>query len=330
MKIQIQEVTALLKRVLEKHGVSQEEADILSEDYLLGEMQGKASHGLMAFPSLVEKLPIEKQDPEVIRETDAYLFVDAHSGFGTVVGRQFTDQAIEKAKEQGVGVVLIRNMISWLRPALMAEYISNKGMVGFVVNSGGNPMIAPPGGYEPRVGTNPIGIGVPMQDQNLLVDMATSKRAWGEVRKAKFNNTDLPKDTYLNNEGEFAVHPEDAFSVIASGDYKGFSLALFIEILTGSLIGMPMNQQGAKNVDYRTLPRGAMILVINPEHSADLDQFKTKNTRLANDIRFSKRRKGAEEIVIPGDRAVKKENIARNEGLEISDHLWKVLNDLDK
>lgn len=329
MNIKIKDIKKLLVDTLLRYNVSNEDAEIIADECLEGEIQGKPSHGLMAFPALVEKLPFEYHEPIVRRKTKSYIFVDAQKNFGAVVGRKYAYEAIKMAEKQGVAVVLIRNMLSWLRPASIAQYVAEHNMIGFVVNGGGNPMIAPPGGYEPRTGTNPIGIGIPTDGHDILVDMATSKRAWGEVRKAKFNKTDLPADTYLNNQGEFTLDPDAAISVVAAGDYKGFALSLFIEILTGSLIEMPMNQQGTKNEDYRTLSRGAMIFIINPNFSTSVEKFRKANAVLADQIRNSKTRKGCDEIFLPGDRAAaKKKQAEKNASIEISEQLWKTLSGL--
>ena len=159
--------------------------------------------------------------------------------------------------------------------------------------------------------------------------MATSKRAWGEVRKAKFNGVDLPPETYLNSKGEFTLNPDEAFSVIAAGDYKGFALALFIEILTGSLIDMPMNQQSSEKKQYQKLPRGAMILIIDPKFSTKVDIFRKMNNKLAEEIRNTKRRPGYDNVLLPGDQAYELENKAKQRGyIEIEENLWKKLNGL--
>lgn len=329
MKVKILEIRKLLIKVLVARKVSGNEAEILADEHLEGELQGKRSHGLMAFPGLVEKIS-SKPKSIIKKKTGSYIFADANKNFGLVVGHNLAKQAVMLAKKQGVAIVLIKNMMSWLRPSTIAQYIAEQNMIGFVVNSGGNAMIAPPGGFSPLLGTNPIGIGIPTEKNNIIVDMATSKRAWGEVRKALAENTDLPFETYLDNKGNFAKDPREAYSVLAAGDYKGFALALFIEILTGSLIGMPMSQDKTDKADYKNLARGAVILVLNPAFSTNLNSFKKANKKLADKIRKSKKRKGTKVILVPGDRAM----IARNKNLksgtvDLPNALWEKLKNLD-
>jgi L-2-hydroxycarboxylate dehydrogenase (NAD+) len=328
MKVKLNKVKTLLISTLVSKGVSKENAKILAADYLRGELQGKYSHGLEAFPALLKMLPLKQKAPATEKETNTALLINAKGNFGAIVARKFLNQGIKKAKKQGMSMILIKDMLSWLRPGSIAEDIAEKGMVGFVINSAGSPLIAPPGGYEPRIGTNPIGIGIPTEGHSILVDMATSKRAWGEIRKAKFNNVDLPPETYLNNKGEFTLNPDDVFSVVAAGEYKGFALALFIEILTGSMLGMPMNDQGSIKTPYQKVPRGAMIMIIDPGFSTSTSTFRKKNSKLVSEIRHTKKRPGHSTVFVPGDRAYGLETKAMKSGhIEITKKLWETLNE---
>jgi len=335
MKVNIPEIQKLLVGILISKKVSKSEAIILANEYLEGELQGKQTHGLMAFPSLMKGLPLKKKPVIIKKKTASYIFVNANYNFGTVVGRKFTQQAIGMAKKQGIAVVFIQNMLSWLRPATLAQYISSQGMIGFVVNNGGESMVAPPGGFEPQIGTNPIGIGVPTYGNDIVVDMATSKRAWGEVRKSMLADRSLPAETYFDKEGNFAKDPNDAYSVVASGGYKGFALGLFVEILAGSMVNMSMGAVKHAGTGYRTVPRGAMILILNPKFSTSLNKFKQENKKLVSRIKQSKKLKGIEEILIPGERALRtRKNNLKNKYVDVKDELWaellEIKNNCDK
>lgn len=325
MKVKIAEARRLLEEILTKKGLSLADAQIVADEYLSGELQKKTSHGLMAFPSLVEKLGKRKPKPSVLKKTNSMVLIDARENEGAVVGREGADMAIEMAKKEGIGVAFIKNMVTWLRPGTLSKYVADKGYIGIVINNGGKPMVAPPGGYEPVIGTNPIGIGVPTSDDPIVADMATSIRAWGEVRKATAAGTNLPKDSYYDKKGNFAVKPEDAYSALPAGGYKGFALGLLIEVLTGSFLGREMGSQQMTN-DYRTMTRGGMILVLNPNISTSLSNFKKQNSELVRNIKNTQKLKGVDEIMMPGEKSdkQKKENLKKGI-LEINDELWSSL-----
>jgi len=155
MKIRIKEIRNTLEKALTLRGISKEEAKIVADEYLEGELRGKKSHGLMAFPSLVKKVGPKTRKYKILRKTNSLVVIDANENIGTFVAKKAADLAINMAKKEGVGVAVIKNMVTWLRPATVAQYIADKDYVSFVVNNGGKPMTAPPGGYEPVIGTNP-------------------------------------------------------------------------------------------------------------------------------------------------------------------------------
>ncbi len=331
MRIPISEIREKIKEAFIRRNFPEDAAQILVEEFLEGELQGRQSHGLMALPSFLENVgSFDKTKYKILTKKHALIVVDAGEISGSYVGRVVADDLIKIAADEGVAVGLIKNMKTWLRPGAIAQYVADHDMVAFVINNGGKAMVAPAGGYDPVVGTNPIGIGVPTDEQPIIIDMATSKHAWGEVRKAKKNNTELPKDSYYTNKGEFAVRPDDAYSALPAGDYKGFSLALFIEIMTGSFLGRDMgknlgnNLKTIENSDAQSVTRGAMILVMNPAITTNVDQFKKSNSELIREIKKGNKLPGVEEIYIPGERAAqeRKENM-QNGYLEVDEELWR-------
>lgn len=325
MKIKVTEVRKLLEKILIKNGVGKPEARVIADEYLEGELQAKYSHGLMAFPSIIPTLSQKREKIKINKKTESLVFIDANYNLGVVVGKAAVDLAVKMARKEGVAVVLIKNMMTWLRPGTIAQKITDRGFIGLVVNNGGKPMVAPPGGYDPVIATNPIGIGIPTSKNPIVIDMATSKRAWGEVRVAEKEGRNLPKETYFDKSGNFTLEPKDAYSVLPAGGYKGFALGLLIEILTGSLVDMVMGSHKLKG-DYRTLPRGGFILVINPEKTTRIERFKKANARLVQEIKSSRKLKGFKEIRIPGERAIKSRDKSLKRGyLEINERFLKEL-----
>lgn len=184
-------------------------------------------------------------------------------------------------------------------------------------------MVSAPGGKEPVIGTNPIGLGIPMENEALVIDMATATRAWGEVRLAKRFKHTLPENAYLDSDGVMTLDPEAAYSALSFGGHKGFGLGLFVELLGGSLVDMNMGK-GDVNEPYHMRNRGATIIVINPDLTVGAGAFKKQTQTFIDSIQQGPVAKNSEGIAIPGKRSAKKkqENLA-NGYLEIEDNLWK-------
>jgi L-2-hydroxycarboxylate dehydrogenase (NAD+) len=220
-------------------------------------------------------------------------------------------------------------MDAWLRPGAIAEYIADQGFVAIVSNNA-SAATAPPGGFDPVAGTNPIAYGLPTKDGALVVDMATAKCAWGNVRQANRDGTSLPPDSFYDNEGNITLDPAKAWSVMPFGEYKGFALALLFEVMCGGLNGMDMLVENtAKNkFGQKTPRRGAFILVIDPAQTVGLSAFAQANSDYIQKIKATRPRKG-EEIRIPGTESGTAQTAKLQDGsIEVPDELWNEVQSL--
>jgi len=305
MQVSISEITAKMTDVLRQKGIAEADIPFVIEMYLGGELQGHLTHGLASFPGFVKQDFSGLDEPEIIKETHALFMIDAKSNSGNVVGRRAADEAIKRAKQEGIGTAIIKNMDVLLRPGAIAGYVAKQGYVAVVIENGGTANVAPPGGYDPTVGTNPIAYGIPTQNEPVVVDMAMSKMAWGNVRMANKYGNDLPKDTFYNDKGEVTLDPKEAHSVMPTGEHKGFALALLIEILCGSIIGMDgmMTVSDSANSFGKKMPeRGAYILVIDPLQTSGGDTFAVANSQLLEKIKATHALPD-QKIRIPGESA---------------------------
>lgn len=278
MKVKIEEIRKICENILVEHGVPKNDAKIILDEYMESELQEKLSHGLIAFLSLIEKLTIPKEKWIVEKETDTVVYINGKNNFGQIVGREAVEIICRKAEKEGIGFVAISNILPFLRPGTFAKMIADKDMIGIVVNNGGREMMVPERGIDPVLATNPIGVGIPTEKEPIVFDMATSKRAFGEVKVAKILGHFLPEETFLDKDGNYTVNPDEAYCVAPMGGYKGYALGLLIEVLTGSLVNMPMGIR-KKTGDYRRAERGATFIVINPSFFTNLEDFKKKKFR---------------------------------------------------
>ena len=330
MKIPISKLKATMTDVLSKKGYAKDDIPFIINMYLGGELRGHTSHGLASFAGFVSDGLSKLDKPEVVKETQSLFMIDAKSISGNIIGRRAAAEAVKRAKQQVVGISIIKNMDNWLRPGAIAEYVADQDLVAIVVNCGRGASVAPPGGYDPVTGTNPIAYGIPTNGDALVVDMATSKQAWGQVRLANKYGTDLPADTFYDEHGDVTTDPRQAWSVMPFGEYKGFSLSLLIEVLCGSLVGMPMMiQSTAKNSFGGQHPNtNAMIVVIDPAQTTGLDEFKRSNSEFVTKIKATRARKG-EKIRIPGERAANEKSAKLQKGtIELPDELWQEIEGL--
>jgi L-2-hydroxycarboxylate dehydrogenase (NAD+) len=330
MKVPISEITTKMQSVLKAKGYAEADIPFIINMYLGGELRGHTSHGLASFASFAQSEPETHEEPVVLKDTHALYALDAKGASGNVIGKRAADEAVKRAKAEGVGTVLIKDMDSWLRPGAIAEYIADQGYLAMVINSGGGTSVAPPGGFDPTLGTNPIAYGIPTTNEPLVVDMATAQHAWGQVRLANKYGTPLPPDAFYDDKGNITREGKEAHSVKAFGDYKGYALALMVEVMTGSLVGVPMMIESTAGSTFAgKLPRrGAVILAFDPANMVDSEEFKKQNSELLANIQKS-RALPDEEIRIPGVEAGKRKAASEASGtVDIPDELWEEIKSL--
>ncbi len=146
--------------------------------------------------------------------------------------------AMEKAATTGVGIVSVRNSN---HIGMLAHYMrlaAGHQLIGIVAANGG-PVTAPWGGSEAMFGTNPLSVGVPADPDPIILDMATSTVARGQIRKAQRQGRAIPATWATGPDGEPTTDAAQAMLglLLPLGGHKGSGLALMVELLTGVLGG---------------------------------------------------------------------------------------------
>ena len=176
------------------------------------------------------------------------LAVDAHRSFGQVAAKTAMQHAIEMAAETGLALVALRDSHHVGRIGHWAEQCAHAGFASLhfvnVVHS--PPVVAPFGGREARLHTNPIAIGVPRSDAPpLILDFATSRVAQGKMRIAMARGVQVPEGYLIDSTGQPTTDPAAAYgtdtrpagSLLPFGTYKGFGLGLMCDLLAGAIGG---------------------------------------------------------------------------------------------
>lgn len=329
-------------RLLTAGGVGQAEATIVAKSLVESNLRGHDSHGVMRIPYYLDTLAKGEvtADAEltVMSETPALVAADGHWGFGQVQAARLIEQIIAKAGAGGSGGgVCVGTMVRCSHIGRLGEYCETAAAADMVsmimVNTHGHARrVAPPGGKAPRLGTNPIAVGVPNEGGPLILDFGTSATAEGKVRVKKIAGQKCPEGWLLDADGRPTTDPETLYGNPPGtirpmgGDqaYKGFGLALMVEIMAGALSGgvcireKPINQNGncvfMQVFDTRQLGGGGRFA----EEVAGLVEF----------VKACPRIDGVDEILLPGDpeRRTLRERQAR--GIPLDDGNWRALVEL--
>ena len=253
-----------------------------------------------------------RQPMKVLRETDVSLAFDGGNNNGMLALYYAAEATIKKAAVHGIALVSVTD--AWMsgRAAYYVEMIAMAGLVA-IHTTGTSPLVAPFGGAERRLGTNPLAIAVPSSRGPIVLDMGTSAYMMTEVQLRERLGELLPEGVAIGPDGRATRDASLARSGALlpfggdQGGYKGFGLALMMQAL-GVLAGAGSQAKS----DY-----GYLFIAFRPDLVGPADVFEAQVTQLIDRIKATRRQPGVDEIRIPSERAFRTRERLAGEGLEI-------------
>lgn len=320
-------------------GVAEPEAKIVAISLVEANLRGHDSHGVMRIPFYIGKVQDGTLDPKarlvVEKESPSSLVCDGGWGLGQVLSQELMTRLIDKCQTSAIACGTLRRACHIGRLGEYAEMAAAKGMAAMVIanNHGAAQRVAPVGGKRPRLGTNPICIGVPGGASGPFVfDIGTSATAEGKVRVKKIAGQPVPLGWILDPDGKPTTDPNQLYGnppgtiLPLGGDqaYKGFGLAFMIEMLAGGFSG------GQCAVPNPPPPLGncAMFWVMNPEFFGGSQHLLGEVGRLETYVRDVPRIDGVNDVTLPGDPERRTLQNRRENGISLDDGNWKALVDL--
>ncbi|MCX8099613.1 MAG: malate/lactate/ureidoglycolate dehydrogenase [Geminicoccaceae bacterium] len=242
---------ALAFAVARGWGSAEEEARIVARHLVEANLAGHDSHGVGMLPTYVrlarEGLLVPNRALEVVVDSGAVLVLEAGRGVGQRMAHEAVELGIARSRALGAAVVALRNSAHIGRIGAYGEQAARAGMafVAFVDVADHDPIVAPYGAAEARLGTNPFCAAVPGSEGDepvVLLDMATSTIAFGKARVARNKGLPVPEGTLIDRDGNPTTDPGpmvDRFegALTAFGLHKGSGLAILCELLGAALTG---------------------------------------------------------------------------------------------
>lgn len=328
MQITAEQERTIIIEILTRMEVSLEDAEIVADVTLDADLKGFTSHGIGRFPQYVKGLKFGTIKPqaeiEIENETVSTALLNGHHKFGQAVAYHGMEIAMEKAKESGIGVVGIHDSNHFGVAGYYTDMAIMQDMIGLVI-ANTEPAMAPIGGREPIIGTNPIAIGIPSNKNYISVDMATSTTARGKLLEALRKGETIPENVALDADGNPTINPEAALkgSILPFGAHKGYALAFMIEILAGPLVRAAVGKEvrGTANPE-EMCTKGDLLMAIDPTVFGDLEQFKEEVDGFVDEV------KSSDNVFIPGDMEVRNIKKHMSEGICIDDKLRAQLKEI--
>ncbi len=318
-------ITGFVTDAFEALGVPRRDAQICADVLIEADRRGFESHGVNRFkPIYIDRIKEGIQNPvtefEIVRQTLTTAVADGHDGMGQVIGYKAMSLAIEKAKRYGMGMVAVRNSTHYGIAGYYASMAIKEGMIG-ITGTNARPSIAPTFGVENMLGTNPLTIGFPTDEEfPFILDCATSIIQRGKIEVLAREGKPVPEGTVIGEDGSALTDSQQILKDLVTGKaalaplggigeelagYKGYGYATVVEVLSAAL------QQGSylkmlsgigPGGEKRPYHLGHFFIAIDTEAFMGIEEFKKTAGDIMRALRGSKKAKGAERIYTAGEK----------------------------
>lgn len=316
-------------------GVPADDAKRVADSLVLANLCGHDSHGVIRMTQYADAIQDGRLKPgapfNIVKQTAAVMVVDGGWGLGQVQAHRLLDRLIPRAEGLGLAAGTLRNCGHIGRLGEYAEAAASRKMafLASVNNHGFGRGVAPPGGKEPRIGTNPLCVGIPTNSDPVVLDIGTSVVAEGKVRVAFNKGQQAPEGWLLDSDGKPTTDPgvlykEPRGSIQPLGGtqaYKGFGIGLVLDMLVGGFSGAPCSTPGLPNLSGNAV----FFLVLDIQQFAGAEHFLREVSGLGNNVKTCPRAEGAPEILLPGEPERRTAQQRRQTGISLDDGTWKQL-----
>ena len=330
-------LAAFVKALFVSAAVPDADAAVVARSLVDANLCGHDSHGVMRAPQYLGFLKGGQYHADapltVLNETPAVLAADGGWGLGQVQAHRLLDRLRPKAKALGVASGTLRNCGHVGRLGEYAERAAGEGLALFAaVNShGAGRRVAPPGGTEGRISTNPICFGCPTDGDPVVLDFGTSTAAEGKVRVHFQKGEATPAGWLVDHEGNSTTDPAVLYAdprgalVPFGGEqaYKGFGLGLLLDMLCGGLSGGRCSNPADPMAG---VGNAAAFTLFDPAAFGGREHFVAQTTALAGFVRACPTA-ADRTITLPGDPERRTKAERTKTGVAIPDATWKLLTD---
>ncbi|MGG1598618.1 MULTISPECIES: Ldh family oxidoreductase [Paenibacillus] len=298
-----------LRRILQNAGLSETDGGTVADSLVGANLRGVDSHGVTRLSIYVKRLKLGVVNPKpnirVVAESDATLLIDGDDGMGQVVGKRAMELGMEKARRNGAVYIGVKKSTHFGTGAYFVQQGVKENLITYAMSNAPSTM-APWGGIQPYIGTNPYAFGIPAGKYNpIILDMATSVVARGKIITAAQEGKPIPEGWAIDKEGRPTTDAQSALegSVLPFGGPKGYAISLMIDIMSGVLTGAGFGPH-INNIygDYdKPQNVGHFFQLIDISRFMPVDLFKQRVDQMIEEIKSSPKAAGVNEIFVPGE-----------------------------
>lgn len=320
-QVTIDQLTSTVTQIFQRAGLTDLQAQTVAATIVAGERDACKSHGIYRIEGCLRTIRAGKvapqAQPNLIDDGSSIIRVDAQGAFSPAAFSLGTSALVSRCREQGIAALVINGCthFSALWPEI--EALTDHGLAALAMCPSYS-AVAPAGGTQPLLGTNPLAFGWPRRnDHPYVFDFATSVAARGEIELHRRAGKALPEGWALDAEGRPTTDPEAALAgaMLPFGGHKGSAISTMVELLAGIMIGDLTSPEALDLLGSTALAphHGELIIAFDPARFSAgrgdpldraerlFDAIIGQGARLPSQRRFAARAKAAEQGILLSD-----------------------------
>jgi len=333
--LSIADAERFISSALQSVKVPVRDADITASLMVKSDLAGADGHGIFRLPAYLKRIRAGginlHPNIHIEREQGATALINGDNALGHLVMNRAVDLAIEKVKQHSVCWIGSHYGNHSGAASVYVRKLAEHGYIAIYMAVGNANHMAPWGGIDLLLSTNPIAIAVPSGDHPIvLLDIATTVAAYGKVKVAAQKGESIPEGWMMDRQGNPITDPQKSSegSLLPIGGYKGYGLAVMIGLLAGALNNAAV---GKGTIDFNAhhdliTNTGQTIIAVDPSAFGDKDAFIGRVVDLVEDLKSSSTLPGVKEIRVPGEGAAKTIVERSKYGIPVSPELLEALN----
>ena len=342
-----------MEETLKGIGIPASDAAIITDVLIESDKRGIDSHGLGRLkPIYIDRIDDGILNPvtriTTISDKATATVLDGNDGMGHVIGHKAMEIAIEKARKFGMGMVAVRNSSHYGIAGYYATMATSEGMIG-ITGTNARPSIAPTFGTENMLGTNPLTIGLPTDEEfPFVIDAATSVSQRGKIEVYGRAGKEIPPGWVIGEDGKTRTDTASILKDLTRGTaallplggigtdgagYKGYGYATVVEILSAALAeGSFMKDLTGKDENGAKRPYhlGHFFIAINPDFFLGKETFRRVAGNILRALRASRKAPGEERIYTAGELEWEARGFRMKYGCPVPPSLQSVIQNLSE
>lgn len=329
MRVPYEVMLKEFERVLLKKGLDEKTAYEAAANFAQTSLDGVYSHGINRFPRVISYIDQEVIDPKAKpvceMQCGSMERWNGNLALGNTNAIKATDRACELAKENGVGVVALRNTNHWMRGGAFGWQAADKGCIAICFTNT-MPNMPVYGAKDRRIGNNPLIMAVPRSSgEHVVIDCALSQFSYGKIEEYKLKGKNLPVYGGYDSKGEVTTDAgeiEKTWRVLPIGFWKGSGLSIVLDMVATILSGgNSVGDIGQKIGEEVGLSQ--VFVAIDPTKLSSRKEIDDKVDRILDYVKGSEPVKEDGVIFYPGESSLKTRKENMENGIPVIEEIWQ-------